>query len=38
MPADDYGGIITQIEPSGKMYAHIPANIAEKLGLQPKEG
>jgi len=37
LPVDDYGGIITQIEPSGEMYAHIPADIAQKLGIEPKE-
>ena len=37
MPVDYSGGIITEIKPSGKMYAHIPADIAEKLGIEPKE-
>jgi hypothetical protein len=38
MPVDYSGGIVTEIKPSGKMYAHIPADIAEKLGIEPKEG
>lgn len=37
MPVDYSGGIITEIKPSGKMYEHIPAEIAQKLGLQPKK-
>lgn len=37
MPVDYYGGIVTEIKPSGKMYEHIPADIAQRLGLQPKE-
>lgn len=35
---DCFGGIITEIKSSGKMYEHIPADIAEKLGIEPKEG
>ena len=38
MPVDYSGGIVTEIKPSGKMYEHIPADIAEKLGIEPKEG
>lgn len=38
IPDGCYGAIITKIEPSGKMYEHIPADIAEKLGIEPKEG
>jgi hypothetical protein len=38
MPVDYSGGIITEIKPSGKMYEHIPADIAQKLGIEPKEG
>jgi hypothetical protein len=38
MPVDYSGGIVTEIKPSGKMYEHIPADIAGKLGIEPKEG
>ena len=38
MPVDYSGGIVTEIKPSGKMYARIPADIAQKLGIEPKEG
>ena len=38
MPVDYSGGIITEIKPSGKMYERIPAAVAEKLGIKPKEG
>lgn len=38
MPVDYSGGIITEIKPSGKMYEHIPADLARKLGIEPKEG
>ena len=34
---DCFGGIITKINPSGKMYEPIPADIAQKLGIEPKE-
>ena len=38
MPVDGSGGIVTEIKPSGKMYEHIPADIAQKLGIEQKEG
>jgi len=38
MPVDYSGGIVTEIKPSGKMYEPIPADIAQKLGIEPKEG
>lgn len=37
IPDGCYGAFITKIEPSGKMHEHIPADIAEKLGIEPKE-
>ena len=35
MPVDYSGGIVTEIKPIGKMYEHIPADIAQKLGIEP---
>lgn len=36
MPVDYSDGIVTEIKPSGKMYEHIPADIAQKLGIEPE--
>lgn len=38
LPTDTCGGIEIHGTITGKAYEHIPADIAQKLGIEPKEG
>ena len=38
LPTDTGGGLEIYGEITGRAYEHIPADIAQKLGIEPKEG